>query len=82
MNNRTVAETDKNTQCIMETQGIPNIFHCDIHEQEWNYAEVSKSGDEHDDEHILHFFSVKICIIHNKINRMACPAKLIYTNIA
>lgn len=47
-----------------------------------SYAEVSKSGDEHDDEHILHIFSVKICIIHNKINRMMCPAKLIYTNIA
>jgi hypothetical protein len=40
-----------------------------------SYVEASKSGDEHDG-HILHIFSVKICTIHNKINRMRCPAKL------
>jgi hypothetical protein len=65
----------------METHGIPDISTVIYMSKNESYVAVSKSGDEHDDEHTLHVFSVKICIIHNKINRMMCPAKLIYTNI-
>jgi hypothetical protein len=45
-------------------------------------VEVLKSGDELGGEYILYFFSIKICIIHKKVNSTMSPAKLIYTNTA